>query len=93
VTEYIDIRAEPTDDPDIMCLIANVDLSLEDDPEVYLTPEEGEEGSPVAQTLFMLPGLAALTIDGREMLLTRMAGVEWYDLIEDVRDALRDFFL
>ncbi len=93
MTEYIDIRAEPTDDPDSMRLIANVDLSLEDDPEVYHTPEEGEEGSPVAQALFMLPGLAALTIDRREMLVTRMDGVEWYDLIEDVRDALRDFFL
>ncbi len=91
--EHIDIRAEPTADADTMRLITNLSLAVEGEPEVYCTPAEGEEGSPLAQALFALPGLAALTIDGSELLITRQAGVEWHALIEDVSDVLRDFFL
>lgn len=91
--EYIEIRAEPTANADTMRLITNLSLSIADEPEVYLSPAEGEEGSPLAQALFSLPGLAALTVNGSELLITREAGVEWHTLIEDVSDVLRDFFL
>ena len=93
MSEYIDVQHEPTDDLDVVRLITNVQLNPEDESEVYDSPEEGVEGSPLAQALFAVPGLAALTIDGSELVVVREQGVEWHDLIEDLTDALRDFFL
>lgn len=93
MSEYVDIQHEATDDPDVMRLITNLTLAPQDEPEVYPTPEDGDEGTPLAQTLFSVPGLVALRIDGPELFIQRDPGVEWHDLIEDVSDALRDFFL
>lgn len=94
MTEYIDIQPEPTDDPDVMLLLTNLDLTPMGGPEVYESPEAGEEeGSPLAQALFAVPGVVALTLDGSELLIRRSPDVEWHDLIEDISDALRDFFL
>jgi hypothetical protein len=93
MTEYVDLHPEPTDDPDVMVLLTNLSLTPGGEAEVYHSPDEGEEGSPLAQTLFAVPGLAALTLDGGELTITREPDVEWHDLIEDVSDALRDFFL
>jgi hypothetical protein len=93
MTEYIDLHPEPTDNPDVMIVVTNLDLNPGDEAEVYHSPEEGDEGSPLAQALFAVPGLAALTLDGGEIMIAREPDVEWHDLIEDVSDALRDFFL
>ncbi|NDJ51969.1 MAG: hypothetical protein GYB68_02655 [Chloroflexi bacterium] len=93
MTEYIDIDIEPSDHPDVMQMISNLDLTPNGEREVYRSPQEGDEGSPIAQTLFMIPGLAALELEGDTLTLTRQPEVEWHDLIEDVSDALRDFFL
>jgi len=91
MTEYIDIQPEPTDDPAVMRLVTN--LALSEVREVYDIREQGEEGSALAQALFAVPGLAALTIDARDLLIRRAPDVEWHDLVEDISDALRDFFL
>ena len=88
----MEIESESTDDPDIIRLITNLTLSVEGI-EIYPTPEEGEVGSPVAQAIFEVPGIAALQIESRDLLITRMDHIEWHDLIEDITAALRDFFL
>ena len=93
MTEYVEIEAEPTDDPEAMRLITNLDLTAGGPPEVYTSPDEGDDGSPVAQAIFTAPGVAWLRLDGREALIRREPDVEWHDLIQDVSDALRDFFL
>jgi hypothetical protein len=93
LSEYIDVQPEPTDRPDVMRLVTNLQLTSGEEPEVYASPADGEEGSPLAQALFEVPGLAVLRIDGAELLATRGQGVEWHDLIEDLTDVLRDFFL
>lgn len=93
MTEYIDIQPEPTDNPDIMRLVTNLDLTAGGLPEFYRSPQEGEEGSPLAQALFAVPGVEALTLNGPVLLVTRAPGVEWHDLIEDLSAALKDFFL
>lgn len=93
MSEYVNIQPEATDDPDVMHLITNLMLTPQDEPEVYPTPEDGDEGTPLAQTLFGVPGLAALHINGSVMVVQREQDVEWHDLIEDISDALRDFFL
>jgi hypothetical protein len=93
MTEYIDIKAEPTDDPEVILIITNLDLTVGGPPETYETPEEGDSGSPVAQAIFTIPGVAWLRLEGRQASIRRMADVEWHDLIEDVSDVLKDFFL
>lgn len=93
MTEYIDIRAEPSDDPELMILITNLDLTAGGPPETYQTPQEGEDGSPLAQAIFAVPGVAWLRLEGKQAALRRAPDVEWHDLIEDVSDVLKDFFL
>jgi hypothetical protein len=93
VSEYIDIQPEPTDDSEVVCLITNLSFTPEDGWEEYASPEQGQEGSPLAQALFAVPGLAALTLDGSNIFITRAEDIEWHNLIEDVSDVLRDFFL
>lgn len=93
MSEYVEIFPESTADPDVMRLVSNLNLTPDGEAEIYASPEEGDEGSTLAQTLFGIPGLAALTLDGSELLVTRQPGVEWHDLIEDITDALRDFYL
>jgi len=93
MTEYIDIQTEATPDPNEMRLITNLDLVPGGGREVYQTPEEGDEGSPLAQALFAVPGLQAVILEGSELLVRRQEGHEWHDIIEDITDVLRDFFL
>jgi hypothetical protein len=52
-----------------------------------------EEGSPLAQTLAMIPGLTRLRIAGQELVVWREPDVPWYALIEDITAVLKDFFL
>jgi hypothetical protein len=93
MTEYIEIKTELTHDPEVIRLLTNLDLTAGGPPESYASPEEGESGSPLAQAIFSVPGIAELSLEGREARLRRMAEVEWHDLINDVSDALKDFFL
>jgi hypothetical protein len=93
MTEYIEIKAEPTNDPEAIRLITNLDLTAGGPPETYASPEEGDNGSPVAQAIFTVPGVAWLRLEGREASIRRTPDVEWHDLIQDVSDALKDFFL
>ncbi len=93
MSEYIHIESEPTGDADVVRLVTNLTLVTGGEPEVYASVEEGEEGSPLAQALFAVPGLAALRVEGSDLLVRRAPGVEWHNLIEDISDALREFFL
>ena len=93
MSEYIEVEYEPTDDPDVMLITTNLNLTPDGGPEIYESPTEGDEGSPLAQAIFVVPGVAGLTLEGDEILLRREPDTPWFDLIEDVRDALRDFFL
>lgn len=91
--EQITIESEAMDDPDEIRVITNLNLTTDGDVEVYDSPEEGDEGSPVAQALFMADGLESLRLEGNEMVARREAGVAWHDLLDDVRAVLIDFFL
>jgi MFS family permease len=49
---------------------------------------------PLAQTLFNgVDGIEGLTITRYAVTITRRSDVPWETLVDDVRDALRDFFL
>lgn len=93
MTEYIEVWPETTDDPDVMRLVTNLDLTGGEPAETCRSSEEAEQGSPLAQMLFEVPGVNALTIDGAVVEVRRDPDTEWHDLVEDVTDVLKDFFL
>lgn len=93
MSEYVTVEAHPTSDPDVLEIVTNQTLS-ENEPEIYASYAEGDEGSPIAQMLFNgVNGILHLTIQRHRLVITRAPDTVWEDLIDDVRDALRDFFL
>lgn len=92
MSEYVTVESRPTDDPDVLEIATNQPLT-EDEAEIYDSPEAGDEGSPLAQTLFGVEGIWALTITPSSLLITRDPDAPWEDIVDEVRDALRDFFL
>ncbi len=92
MSEYIKVQVEYTDDLDQVRLVTNLNLAPEG-PESYADPAEGDEGSPLAQTLFGIGGVAALDIEHGTLTIRRDPGVEWPPLIDDITEALKDFFL
>jgi hypothetical protein len=92
MSEYVTVEARPTDDPDVLEILTNQTLTLEGE-EVYHNFDEGDQGSPLAQTLFGVYGIMALTIVSQTLTVTRDPEVPWEAIVDEVRDALRDFFL
>ncbi len=92
MSEYVTVESRPTSSPDVLEIVTNQTLT-EDDPEIYDSPEAGDEGSPLAQTLFGVAGIRALTITESTLRITRDPDTAWEDIVDEVRDALRDFFL
>ncbi len=92
MSEYVTVEARPTEHPDVLEIVTNQTLT-EDGEEVYDTPGAGDEGSPLAQTLFGVDGIRALTITENTLVVTRDPDAPWEDIVDEVRDALRDFFL
>ncbi|MCC7208865.1 MAG: NifU N-terminal domain-containing protein [Anaerolineae bacterium] len=92
MSEYIDIHVDYDDDPDVARLTTNLDLAP-DGPESYPDRAAGDEGSPLAQYLFGIEGLAALDIDGSVLVVRREPESEWHALIDEISAALKEFFL
>ena len=92
MSEYVTVEAQPTADHDVLELVTNQTLTTE--AEIYTSFEEGDEGSPIAQMLFNgVRGIRALTITPNSLFITRDDDVSWEEIVDEVRDALRDFFL
>lgn len=92
MSEYISIDAEPGDLPNSIVIRTNLNLAP-DGVEVYPNIEQGEEGSPLAQTLFGIEGILALTLDGDTMFIQHVEDMELFMLMDEVDTALKDFFL
>lgn len=93
MSEYVTVETQPTDHPDVLEIITNQQLAVDGD-ELYNNYDEGDEGTPIAQMLFNgVRGLRALAITGTSLRLTRDPDVPWEEIVDEVRDALRDFFL
>ena len=92
MSEYIDIRVEYEDNPAVARIVCNLDLAP-DGPEHYPDRAAGDEGTPLAQYLFGIEGLAALDLDGGKLTVRREPGAEWHALIDEISAALKDFFL
>ncbi|MCB8985733.1 MAG: NifU N-terminal domain-containing protein [Ardenticatenaceae bacterium] len=92
MSEYIEIETEFGDDG--RSLFVTTNLSLTDGSvETYESLAEMEEGSPLAQALSMIEGIARLTINGRSLTLIREPDTPWHHLVADLSAVLKDFFL
>jgi hypothetical protein len=92
MSEYIEIESELNDDGSVMYVYTNLTLS-DEAKEQYSSPEEMAEGSPIAQALAVIDGLASLHIENSDMSITRRLEVEWHMIINDVAAVIKDFFL
>ncbi len=92
MSEYIEIETELSDDGQRMVLYTNLTLT-DQKQEIYASPNAMEEGSPLAQALSVIPGIAHLTIEGGDMTLIKDPDTDWYAIVADVSAAIKDFFL
>ena len=92
MSEYISVDVEYSDDPDLVRIMTNLRLAPAG-AESYPNRDEGDVGSPLAQTLFGIDGLEALDIEGGNLTVRRNPDTEWYALIDEITEALKDFFL
>ncbi|MCY3864444.1 MAG: NifU N-terminal domain-containing protein [Chloroflexi bacterium] len=92
MSEYVTVEVEYSDDPNVADLYVNQTLT-EDDEERYLNPQAGDSGSPIAQLLFgAVDGIKMLTIESDRLTITRAPDQPWEAIIDETRDALRDWF-
>lgn len=93
MSEYVTVEVEYGDDPNVVELYVNqtlTDLEVES----YLDPQEGDLGSPIAQLLFAaVEGIEMLTIESDRLTITRAPDQPWEAIIDETRDALRDWYL
>lgn len=92
MSEYIEIETELSEDGKRIFVYTNL-LLAEGDVEDYVSREELEEGSPVAQALALIDGIIHLRIEDSDLTITREPDAEWTIIVEDVTAALKDFFL
>lgn len=93
MSEYVMVEVEFSDDPNIAELSINQTLT-EADVERYANPAEGDLGSPIAQLLFSaVDGIQSLTIEADRLTITRAPDHPWEAIIDETRDALRDWYL
>lgn len=92
MSEYIEIETEISDDGRHLHVTTNLRL-VDGGPEQYASADEMEEGSPVAQALAVVPGIAGLRLEADEMIVTRAPEADWHVIIADLTAALKDFFL
>ncbi|MCY4018773.1 MAG: NifU N-terminal domain-containing protein [Chloroflexi bacterium] len=93
MSEYVTVIFEFGEDPHTADLLVNQILTRADE-EVYASAQAGDEGSPLAQMLFAaVDGIKALTIVEDCLTITRDPAFPWEAIIDEVRDALRDWYL
>lgn len=93
MSEYIDIEAELDEDGRTIYFQTNLSLTADDDAEHYTTADALAEGSPVAQTLSGIDGIATVEITGDVLWVTCDSTADWHAVAADVSAALKDFFL
>jgi hypothetical protein len=92
MSEYIEIDAEWGEEGKIL-FTTNLKLTAAGQPEFYVSMDEMEEGSPVAQALAAVEGIDTLWMDGGMLTVTSLTDADWHAIIADVKAALREFFL
>ena len=92
MSEYISVDVEYSDDPDLVRIVTNLRLAPSG-AEYYPDRDAGDVGSPLAQTLFSIESLSALDIYDNYLTVRLDPDAEWYAVIDEITEALKDFFL
>jgi hypothetical protein len=92
MSEYIEIRSESTDTPNVVVVRTNLALTTGDS-EVYESTLEMSEGSAVAQALAMIDGLVSLQIEAQDLVVRHDNDTPWHLVEAEIAAALKDFFL
>ncbi|HSG18282.1 MAG TPA: NifU N-terminal domain-containing protein [Anaerolineae bacterium] len=92
MSEYIEIESEPTDDLSTMIIHTNL-LLADGDPEHYRSVEAMEEGSPVAQALASIEGIAGMRIESHDLVVELDLRTPWHSVEGEITTALKEFFL
>ena len=93
MSEYVTVEIEMGDEADVAELYVNQTLTSAGE-EIYASRNDGEVGSPLAQMLFAaVDGIAALTISEDCLVIRRAPEHTWETIFDEVRDALRDWYL
>ena len=93
MSEYVTVEIEYSADPNVAELYINQSLT-DAEIERYPNPGEGDHGSPIAQLLFSaVDGIQSLVIERDRLTITRAGDHAWEAIIDETRDALRDWFL
>ncbi len=93
MSEYVTVEVEYGDDANIAELYVNQVLTRADE-ERYENPAAGDLGSPIAQMLYTaVEGIKRLTISEDCLTIQRDSAYPWEAIIDEVRDALRDWYL
>ena len=93
MSEYVTVEVEYGDDANVAELYINQVLTAEGE-ERYESPATGDLGSPIAQMLFTaVEGISSLTISKDCLTIQRDPDYPWEAIIDEVRDALRDWYL
>lgn len=93
MSEYVTVEVESGEHPDVAELIVNQPLAT-NGTETYQNREAGDLGSPLAQMLYAaVDGIEQLTILEDCLIIRRAPDQPWEYIIDEVRDALRDWFL
>ncbi len=92
MSEYIEVFAENTNDPAIMMVRTNLHLA-EEEPEVYPTTQDMEEGSALAQVIAPVKGIVRLQIEENNLTIWRDLDVPWHLIVSEITVALKEFFL
>jgi hypothetical protein len=92
VSEYLKIEATPTGDPNVMVFHTNFRLA-EEEVEHYLSTQEMEEGSAVAQVLAPIEGIKFIRIEASTLEVTKYDDIPWHTIAADINATLKEFFL
>lgn len=93
MSEYIEIEPELDEDGRTIVFHTNLPLTSGATVERFETAAALAEGSPVAQALGALDGIAAAEIAGDVLLITCDPAADWHAVAADVSAALKEFFL
>ncbi|MBK6328377.1 MAG: NifU N-terminal domain-containing protein [Chloroflexi bacterium] len=92
MSEYIEIETEFGDDGRSLFVTTNLTLT-DGNKETYVSLDEMEEGSPLAQAISVIDGIAHLELNGRTLTLVRQPEAPWHHIVADLSAVLKDFFL
>jgi hypothetical protein len=85
----VDVRIQPTPNPNSMLFHVNRDLTQKKTGETFSSAETAA-ASPLAAEIFKVAGVSSVFFLPNSITVTRDPAVAWDDILSDVESAIRD---